>query len=116
MSIPELAVALVVTLNFIASIRAVVDPLSTLHQKLLQLLFVWLIPIAGALLTLFVLRHTSPRRSSALKRFVPASIAAAAFGAYGTPASDRLEVGAEDWTDGNGSGGGADGGGGGGDG
>jgi hypothetical protein len=97
------------TLNVIASGRSVLDDLSTPKQKLLQLVFIWLVPVAGALFTLSILRNTSPRRSSWVRRYMPASLAAAA---YGT--DDRQYSSMADWNDGPSDSAGDGGGGGGG--
>ena len=102
----------VVVLSIAASFRAILDHLSTPQQKILQIIFVWLVPIAGALFTFSILRNTSPRKSSLLRRFLPASLASAAFG---TEDSDR-NYAAGDWGSDDGGGSSSDGGGGGGDG
>ena len=60
----EVAAAILIGVNVIASIRVLLDRLSTGHQKFLQLLFVWLVPIAGAVMTFSVRRQTTPRRTA----------------------------------------------------
>ena len=110
MSAHEIAAWLLVALNLIASVRALVDDLSTRRQKLLQVVFVWLIPVAGALFTLSILRYTSAKQAP-LRRFLPAWFAAPAFGAGGDV---RSSAGSSDWSGDDGGAGGGDSGGGGG--
>jgi hypothetical protein len=99
------------TLNVIASVTSVLDDLSTPKQKLLQFVFIWLVPVAGALSTLSILRNTSPGRSSLVRRYMPASLAAAAYGTDDRQSSSTAgwdNDGAIDSGDGGGGGDGGD--------
>lgn len=92
------------SLNVLVSIRVIADLLSTPRQKILQLLIVWFLPVAGALLTLFMLQQVpSPTtHRTGLMGLAGAEV----FGGYGTSESDRQGLGT-----GHGDGTGGDGGG-----
>jgi hypothetical protein len=47
----SVVIALLLILNLYASVKVLRDSLSTRTQKLLQLCFVWLLPMLGAVLT-----------------------------------------------------------------
>lgn len=53
--------AAVVALNLWATARISNEPDLPIHQKRLQLLFVWLFPVIGALVSIEVYRRSTPR-------------------------------------------------------
>jgi hypothetical protein len=57
-SVGSVVIALLVILNLYVSVKILRDDFSTRTQKLLQLCFVWLLPVMGAVLTAILVSGT----------------------------------------------------------
>lgn len=68
--VPTVGFVVPVGLNLVASRRSLRDALATPGQRMGQVLFVWLVPILGALVVLAVTR-SAPKRSRGTYRSEP---------------------------------------------